>query len=378
MIRINETLLRLWLATKTFGGAWRAEQLIDYFGSLEAIYKATLADYTDIPEMKKATAIALCDKSVGREEKIIEDCKAFGINILTPENKGFKSELSLIASPVQVLYTLGEVPDWDSILGVGVVGTRRFTEYGQVVTERLSTGLAKQGATIISGMAAGIDSFALRSAVKVGAKAVAVMGCGLEQAYPEENEGLMQAIIENGCAISEYPPYTPPRKLHFPQRNRIVSCLSDAILAVEAPKHSGTLITTALAEDMGKPVFAVPGNIFSKNSQGTNDLIKKGALAVTDALDIIEAFPDKAEKLIPPEFQKKKPPEPKAPDSFPELSDEENLIISLLRAKDMHKEEISAKADLAIAKLNPILTMLEIDGYIVKTMDNIFKLNTNR
>ncbi len=330
-----------------------------------------------VPEMNKTTAIALSDKGLEREEKIISDCKTLGINILTPDDKNFKRELLEISSPVQVLYTLGEVPDWDSILGIGVVGTRKFTEYGQVATERLSTELAKKGVTIISGMAAGIDSFALRSALKVGASVIAVMGCGLDTAYPPENAELMQEIIKNGCAISEYPPYTPPRKMHFPQRNRIISCLSDCILAVEAPKRSGTLITTNLAKDMGKTTFAVPGNIFMKNSEGTNNLIKTGAVLVTQAADILAAFPEKTQQLVPPKLQEKKPPKPKLPDSFPALSDDENRIIALLRTKDMHTEELAAKADLAISKLNPMLTMLELDGYILKNAGNIYKFNTD-
>ncbi len=373
---MNDKLLRLWLAGRTKHGAWRAEQLLSYFGDAESVYSAEFCDYMEIPEMKKSVAIALSDKSLEYERNIVSSCKEFGINIIFPEDKGFKKELSYISSPVGVLYTLGTIPDWDSILGVAIVGTRHFSEYGKVATERIATELASNGATIISGMATGIDSFALRSALKTGADVVAVMGCGLDTVYPSENVDLMNEIIKHGVAISEYPPGAPPAKHHFPERNRIVSGLADGVLAVEAPKRSGTLITTALAYDMGKTVFAVPGNIFHKNSQGTNDLIKKGAVAVTSAEDILDAFPVKANGLTPPKLAEEKMEEPIAEEKFDGLTDDENKVIELLRTKDMHTDEIVARSNLTVRELNPILTMLELDGYILKLTGNIYKYNT--
>ncbi len=374
---MNERLLRLWLSERTKNGTWRAEQLLGFFGSVGDVYDAKYEDYMEIPEMKKSVAIALSDKSLEREKRIEENCERLGINIIFPEDKGFKAELCEISQPVGVLYTKGTIPDWDSILGIAIVGTRRFSEYGQVATERIATGLAEAGATIISGMATGIDSFALHSALRTGTPPVAVMGCGLDMAYPSENKDLMEQIIANGVAISEYPPETPPAKHHFPLRNRIVSALSDGVLAVEAPKRSGTLITTRLAWDMGKTVFAVPGNIFHKNSQGTNDLIKKGAVATDSAEDILSAFPIKTEKLIPPTLQQEKKTEPSEGGDLSHLDDDEKIIIKLLRAKDMHIEEISARSEMTIQKLNTILTMLELDGYILKLAGNIYKYNTD-
>ncbi|MBQ7793748.1 MAG: DNA-processing protein DprA [Clostridia bacterium] len=375
---MNEKILRLWLASKTGRAAWRAEQLQSYFGSLEAVYEAKLDDYMQLPEMKKSVAIALSDKSLAREEKIVSDCKEFGINILTPEDKGFNQTLTQISTPVQVIYTLGEIPDWDSILGIAIVGTRKFSEYGQVAAERLSSELAEAGVTIISGMARGIDSFALRSAVRAGMPSVAVMGCGLDQAYPPENRGLMNDIIKTGCAISEYPPCSPPIPQHFPARNRIVSGLSDGVLAIEAPIKSGTLITTRLAADMGKTLFAVPGNIFAKNSAGTNELIKQGAIPVTCAQDILEAFSIKSKNLTPPTALPEKEAQPVKEDIIEGLSEKENLIITLLRQKDMHIEEIAARGGFTIAELNGMLTMLEIEGYILKTAGSIYKCNLEK
>lgn len=261
---MDSRLLRIWLSRKNVISHAKAAMLVDYFGGIRAVYEADMAAYGKIQEISKSCAAALCDKSLTEAEKIASDCEKLGIGILTCDDEAFPPSLLSLSSPVQVLYTLGTVPDWESVFGIAVVGTRRNTEYGQVVTERISRELAERGVTIISGMALGIDSFALKSAIRVGAPTVAVMGCGLDSAYPAENRELMDKIIETGCALSEYPPYSPPKKQHFPERNRIVCGLSDGVLAVEAPLRSGTLITTNYARESGRTIFAVPGNIFAE------------------------------------------------------------------------------------------------------------------
>ncbi|MBS7299191.1 MAG: DNA-processing protein DprA [Eubacteriales bacterium] len=374
---MDNKLLRIWLAGKTSGATWRAGQLEDCFGSIEAVYNAKMEDYMQIAEMTKSVAIALCDKGLDGAKTIISDCEKLGINILTVDDECYPKVLTEISSPVHVLYTLGKIPDWDSILGIAVVGTRHNTEYGQTVTERISRELAEKGVTIISGMAAGVDSFALKSALRVGAPTIAVMGRGLDEAYPPENQNLMNEIIKTGCAISEYPPYSPPLPQHFPARNRIVSALSNGVLATEAPKRSGTLITTRLARDMGKVIFAVPGNIFAGKSVGTNNLIKQGANAVTCGKDILDAFPIRVKNLTPPEIKAVEVVEEvhNETESIDGLGEEENKIITLLREKDMHIEELAAKSNLTIAELNKILPMLEIEGYIIKQAGSQYKYN---
>lgn len=372
---MDNKLLRIWLASKTSGATWRGLQLEECLGSVEAVYNAGAEEYMKLAEMPRSVAHQLCDKSLDGAKKIIEDCEKFGIEILTPDDERFPKSLLGISSPVQLLYSLGSVPDWDEILSVAVVGTRKCTEYGQTVTERISRELAEEGVTIVSGMAEGIDSFALKSAIRVGAPTIAVMGCGLETAYPPENRKLMDSIIETGCALSEYPPYSPPIPGHFPQRNRIVSGISDAVLAVEAPKRSGTLITARLAFDMGRALFAVPGNIFAKNSKGTNMLIKNGALIATCGEDILEAFPirrNNLKKPLPIQTEEVPAVEEKAIDG---LSEEENKIITLLKSGNMHIEELAARADMTISELNGILPMLEIEGYIVKLAGSVYKYN---
>lgn len=372
---MDNKLLRLWLASKTSGATWRGFQLLDCFGSIEAVYSAGEKEYMEIAEMSRPVAHQLCDKSLGGAEKIVEDCARLGIDILTPDDERFPKALLNISAPVQVLYSLGTVPDWNEILSVAVVGTRKYTEYGQTATERIARELAESGVTIVSGMAEGIDSFALKSAIRVGAPTVAVMGCGLDTAYPPENRGLMDTIIETGCALSEYPPYAPPKKVHFPKRNRIVSGISDAVLAVESPLRSGTLITARHAFDMGRTLFAVPGNIFAKKSKGTNLLIKQGALVATCGEDILEAFPIRRNNLKKPEPPKAKETPKTEEKPIDGLDDKESLVVTLLKSGDMHIEEIAARADMTISELNGILPMLEIEGYIIKQAGNIYKYN---
>ena len=321
--------------------------------------------------------VALCDKSLETAKRVFYDCVEQGIRILTCYDEDFPTCLTKISSPVSVLYAKGTLPDWDNMLGIAVVGTRRCSEYGHMVAERISHELAAAGVTIISGMARGIDSVALKSAIRVGAPTIAVMGCGLDTAYPPENRGLMDDIIATGCALSEYPLYTPPLSVHFPQRNRIVSALSDGVLAIEAPMRSGTLITARMARESGRQLFSVPGNIFARNSTGTNELIKSGATAVTCAKDILDAFPIRSKNLIPP--GKKSEPEmvenkpTPASDRFKDMSDEEVKVANLLLLSDMHIEELAARSKMTIAQLNAILTMLEINGCVQKISGNRYK-----
>lgn len=347
------------------------------FGSIEAVYAAGMDDYVKVSGITKPAAAALCDKGLDGAKKIIDDCEKFGIRILTAEDADFPRELTALSSPVQVLYALGTVPDWDNILSIAVVGTRLSTEYGNMAAKRMSHELAASGVTIVSGMARGIDSVAMKAAIRVGAPTVAVMGCGLESAYPPENRDLMNAIIETGCALSEYPPFSPPLPGHFPERNRIVCGLSNGVLAIEAPIKSGTLITAQFAMESGRTLFAVPGSIFATKSMGTNLLLKKGATAATCAKDILDAFPIRAKSLTPPETKKavEVPPAAEETSDLEGLNDKEKQIITLLKEKDMHIEEISARSNMTVPELNGILPLLEIEGYILKKAGSIYQYN---
>ena len=171
--------------------------------------------------------------------------------------------------------------------GIAIVGARDATQYGKKIAYNLAKELSEQNIVIISGLAIGIDSYAHKGSLEKGT--IAVLGSGIDNIYPKENLELAREIIKNkGCIISEYPLGTKPERLHFPQRNRIISGLSDGVVVIEASKKSGALITAEFALEQGKEVFAVPGDINKKQSAGTNQLIKDGAILLTSATDILE------------------------------------------------------------------------------------------
>lgn len=205
-------------------------------------------------------------------------------------SKYYPEKLKNINGKPRELYCLGnlELLNYKSI---AVIGSRNYSNYGKRAAMEFSYNLAKENICIVSGMARGIDSFAHEATLKAKGKTIAVLGSGLDVIYPKENIKLYEDIIKNdGLIISEYPLGTPPRKQNFPARNRIISGLSDGVLVIEARKNSGTNITVDFALEQGKDVFVIPGDIYSKTSDGTNFLIKEGAIPVTSFKDIINSI----------------------------------------------------------------------------------------
>lgn len=206
---------------------------------------------------------------------------------ITMENKKYPILLKQIYDPPKCLYVMGNIEILNNP-SIAIVGCREATEYGKKAATYFSYNLAKQNVTIVSGLARGIDSYSHIGALKANGKTIAVIGSGLDIIYPKENEQLAKKIVEQGGAIiSEYPLGTRPQKEHFPARNRIISGISQATLVIEAKEKSGSLITADFAMEQGKDVYSVPGNINSKNSVGTNNLIKDGAIPVSKFSDIL-------------------------------------------------------------------------------------------
>ena len=188
-----------------------------------------------------------------------------------------------------LLYAKGNIELLNSRKTISIVGSRDCTEYGMKITERLSYLISKNNYTIISGMARGIDYYAHKGTLKNKGKTIAVLGCGVNYIYPMENKNLYYDILNNnGTVLSEYPLKTRPCELFFPMRNRIIAGISDKVLVTEAKHKSGSIITANIALEQGKDIYAVPGNITSRHSQGTNELLKDGAILVTALEDIIE------------------------------------------------------------------------------------------
>ena len=208
------------------------------------------------------------------------------IEEITIDSKEYPEKLKNIYDPPRKIYLIGN----KSLLyqkGIAIVGARDATQYGKKIAYNLAKELSEQNIVIISGLALGIDSYAHTGTVQ--GRTIAVLGSGIDNIYPKENLELAREIIKNkGCIISEYPLGTKPERLHFPQRNRIISGLSNGVVVIEASKKSGALITAEFALEQGKEVFAVPGDLNKKQSEGTNQLIKDGAILLTSATDILE------------------------------------------------------------------------------------------
>jgi DNA processing protein len=270
-------------------GPVRMRRLLERFGNAETAWHATYADLLDCGlEIKIADALVETRRTTDLDREM-ERLDAAGARALTWESDDYPERLREVDDSPPVLYTLGDFAPSDS-WAVAVVGTRRATHYGREVTARLVAELAEAGITVVSGLARGIDSEAHRAALDGGGRTVAVLGSGVDVLYPPENRGLAQRIVEEGrgAIVSEFPLGTLPEPLNFPSRNRIISGLSLGVLVVEAGEKSGALITVAFALEQGREVFAVPGPITSRMSDGPNHLIKQGAKCVTSARDILE------------------------------------------------------------------------------------------
>ncbi|HEV2174454.1 MAG TPA: DNA-processing protein DprA [Nitrospira sp.] len=219
------------------------------------------------------------------------------IDVRTILDSSYPSRLRMIPDPPPMLYVSGTLNESDE-LAVAVVGARRGTAAGRVVTENLASGLAGAGLTIVSGLARGVDAAAHRGALAAGGRTIAVLGCGIGRTYPPEHERLRHEIEERGATLSELPFDAPPHSGHFPRRNRIISGLSLGVVVTEAAIDSGSLITARLAAEQGREVFAVPGFVKAETSRGTNALIKEGAALIECAQDVIDAITPQLEPAL--------------------------------------------------------------------------------
>ena len=386
---MEKELFWLWLTAIDGITGYDITALLERFESAEDIFNAK--NYDGIIGIKSAVKSKLKDKSLKKAEKMLSDAKSAGAEVIAYDSINYPDILRFTENPPYVLYLRGEIPKWDRLLMIGVVGTREATDYGIAATKKICTELAENGVTIVSGMARGIDAVAARSAIMAGGKTIAVLGCGVESAYPPENQALMNDIIKNGTVISEYPIGSLPLKTHFPERNRIISGLSRGVLVTEAPKRSGALITARYAVDNGRDLFSVPGSIFKDFCAGTNMLLGTGAKAVTSGQDILDEYTYEIERLkiekprknvfhtiIGRGSEKKVNNEMKISvndKKYQSLSEEEKTVIELLIESGLHIDEIKRRSEIDISKLAPILSMLEFGGYIKKLPANYYKLN---
>lgn len=296
----------LWLTTRRGIDSVGALTVLDYFATPERAYYAGPEEYRLLPISPGAQA-GLLDKRMDIPEKILEDCQRLGVRIMTFQDSDYPSRLRQLADPPAVLYIRGRVFHFDEEVAIGIVGARNCTPYGERWTERLAMELSSGGALVVSGIANGLDSCAIRGALKGGGPVVSVLAGGVDVVYPSQNRCLYEDVAAVGALMSEYPPKSPHAGGHFLRRNRILSGVCLGVLTAECRTFGGTINTMNHALDQSRDLFAVPGPLDGPMSEGPNRLIQQGAKLVTCGRDILEEywsrFPTKlaASASLPPE-----------------------------------------------------------------------------
>ena len=296
----------------------------------------------------------------------IERARDAGIAIIPFTNPNYPARLRTIADPPPFLYVKGNILTADD-KAVAIVGSRSASEYGRRVARDLARGLASLGFTVVSGMARGIDGSAHESALQAGGRTFAVLGSGVERAYPPEHEILYRRISESGAVISELPIGTRPMAFNFPARNRLISGLSLGVVVVEATEKSGSLITATLAVEQGREVFAVPGEVGSSRSRGAHRLIRQGAKLVESVDDIIE-------EIAPQLLDRSGGAAQRAPRLLPQnASDAARKIFALLQEDSLQIDQVIERTGMSAAQVLEALLELELQGLLRQSPGKIYR-----
>lgn len=314
------------------------------------------------PKTDGAAFFGVDEKSLKRAWTVIENKDVRVIDYNEPH---YPETLKHLYDPPPILFVRGNLSLLERT-SIAIVGTRGATGYGLRVAGWLGAAMAREGLPVVSGMARGIDTEAHRSCLDAGGETVAVLGTGIDVPYPAGNRKLMERIVETGCVVSEFPPGMPGLKQNFPRRNRIISGLSVGTVVVEAPERSGALITAEFAIDQGKPVFAVPGDIWSKNSLGPHALIRDGAIPVFSEADILDAI-----------GWKRKPVQKGGRASGAErpiLSTTSARIIDSLDRAPVHIDDLSSRCSLTPSETLDELLKLEMRGLVEQRPGKYFLL----
>jgi len=387
----------VWLSLLEGVGSVATGALLRHFGTPEAIYAAGPAEYREIDGVKHVEISLLKDKNLAAADKALAACQKIGCRIITMQDADYPERLRNIFDPPILLYVRGNLPFIDDEPVVAIVGTRSCTPYGVRAAENIGRQLASRGLIVVTGLARGIDAAAARGALRGGGCVVGVIGSGLDIVYPKENASLYNEVARSGAVISEYAPGTPATAWHFPARNRILSGLSLGVTVVEAPKKSGALITAARALEQGRDVFVVPGNIDAKSFEGSNSLLREGAIPALSGEDIVseyaELFPDKitidGQPMSAPRDRENavRPVSPKTDAAFgfrdaekkeidnnhavdyididellSALDGEEKTVAETIGTAAMSVDEIITGSGLTAPQVLTALTMLEIKG----------------
>lgn len=361
---ISERNILIWLNSIGVSNL-KIEILRDYFTDLEDLWTAKEQRLLNSKVFNSDNIVKFL-KYRNNEylEELLFKIKQNNINVITIADCNYPAGLINIYDKPMVIYSKGEYKEEDR-LAIGIVGSRKATAYGKWACERFTRELVNLGVTIVSGLALGIDTVAHKTAIECNGRTIGVLGNGIDNIYPKTNYNLYREVAENGCIFTEFPIGTEPFSYNFPQRNRIISGLSLGIVVIEAKDKSGSLITAHHALEQGKDVFALPGNINSIYSCGTNRLIKDGAKPLLDIDDIIEEIYElqlrstekKAEEL-----------------DYSSLSEDEIKIMRIILDGPVHTDTIVLKSGLGISTVMSIITILELKGMIRELASRTFSI----
>jgi len=346
-------MLKYWIGFNLVSGigSKRLRALLHAFGDVKAAWNASEEELMAIGLDQRSIRNLLDARARLDLDAELAKAEAANVRVLVWDDPDYPSNLKRIDSAPPLLYLRGELRPEDE-WAVAVVGTRRATDYDKEVTRKLVTELARAGVTVVSGLARGVDAAAHRAALDEGGRTIAVLGNGLDRVYPPEHLDLARAIVEQGALISEQPLGMRPDARNFPARNRIISGLSLGVLVVACPWNSGAIITARQALEQGREVFAIPGGILSRNSEGPNRLLKEGATPVTEANDILEALNlTRAAQYVDARL------------TLPEDPLEAQLL-DLLSAEPRHVDEIRREAGLPVNQVSSALAMMELKGMV--------------
>ena len=339
------------LATPGIGGA-RLERLKQFFGDAPTVWRASAVELSragvlNAREIEQLTR----QRSIQDPEAVLADWQTRGIRICSLDDDDYPHLLRQCYNPPPLLFYRGHLPSQANCLAV--VGSRHATPYGRNVARSYSETLSRGGVTIVSGAARGIDSAAHEGALAGGSPTIAVLGSGVDIAYPPENRKLIEQIAQTGCVISEYPPGTPPTAGRFPARNRIIAGMSVAVLVVEAAEKSGALITADFALEENRDVYAIPGSVFSDASKGTHRLIQQGARLIGSVEELFQEMGGNGSCV--------------GQNDTGSLTKPEQAVLAALSNEQARSvDEILHEVDLSTAEIQVLLLQLELCGRVEK------------
>lgn len=348
-----------WIALQLLSGIGSAtlRRLIDHFGSAEVALEAGRRGLDAIrglsPKVREALQKGPDPEAVAKCVTTLEDLGAW---VLTYLDQAYPPLLKEIPDPPPVLYGLGN-PAHLCSRSIAIVGSRNASSYGSIAAKKLSASLAREGFTVVSGLARGIDTAAHESALQAGGVTVGVKGCGIDYPYPRQNRKLVHKMAERGAVITEFPPGVLPEPKNFPIRNRIISGLCRGVIVVEAGLKSGSLISASCALEQGREVMAVPGNIFSHTSRGTHWLIKQGARLVEDPSDVMDELGIQRKKAV-------LETDTEARNQAPVLSGEEEALLEKLGPYPIHIDDLAHQSGLSVGQVSGLLLQMELKDVV--------------